>query len=174
MIVILALAVAVIFAIMGMSLFKGRFASCTDSTLEYPMGRLECSGNNVNLNDGLYRPTAWLTPEENFDTFTRAMMQCLTMNTMQWTFLARTSADVTEPGKALATDKNVQNIFFLVIYLIIGGLFVTNLFVRIHFSNMNCLNLMFRLVTDLCKCCCTYFLKLLLRRLLSLSTDLIN
>lgn len=97
MIVLLAFAVATIFAIMGMSLFRGRFSLCSDPSVVYPMGRLECVGTYVN-DQSVMMPSAWTTPEENFDSFTRAIIQCLTMNTMQWANLMRSSMDVTEPG----------------------------------------------------------------------------
>lgn len=97
MIVILAFAVATIFAIMGMSLFKGRFSFCNNPSVIYPMGRTECVGNFF-TEQNVMMPSAWDVPAENFDSFTRAMMQCLTMNTMQWADLMRSASDVTEPG----------------------------------------------------------------------------
>ncbi len=61
-----------VFALIGMGLFGGKFSDCSAPGAEYPGGKVECSGYHVfneGFRNGVMVPRAWQNPFFNFDTF---------------------------------------------------------------------------------------------------------
>lgn len=57
------------FAVIGVGLFQGAFFRCSTPRADYPAGQLECAGSWTRREDGVLIPSAWLNPNNHFDTF---------------------------------------------------------------------------------------------------------
>eukprot|EP00961_Rhodomonas_salina_P221953 3001551-Rhodomonas_salina.1 len=66
-----------------MGMFRGKFHYCSDSTLVFPQGKLDCSGV-VTGAGGFLAPRAWLVPEYNFESFVRSFAMLLCANTLKF------------------------------------------------------------------------------------------
>ncbi len=65
----MALVIYLVFAVVGMQLFSGKFWRCSDGSVE---GVEHCVGNYTA--DGVPRPRHWRNANQNFDNFFVAML----------------------------------------------------------------------------------------------------
>eukprot|EP00281_Chroomonas_sp_CCMP1168_P027748 CAMPEP_0206246660 /NCGR_PEP_ID=MMETSP0047_2-20121206/19385_1 /ASSEMBLY_ACC=CAM_ASM_000192 /TAXON_ID=195065 /ORGANISM="Chroomonas mesostigmatica_cf, Strain CCMP1168" /LENGTH=603 /DNA_ID=CAMNT_0053672113 /DNA_START=264 /DNA_END=2072 /DNA_ORIENTATION=+ len=157
MIFLLALCVTTVFAIIGMAMFKGTFSRCTDVTVQWPRGRSDCSGlawampmlvrgpgidfdsmEGFDVSQAFAMPAVWDAPTENFDSFFRAFVSLLAVNTFNYGEMLVAASASTEKDIMPKHDHNaiLAGIFF-VVYTIASALFVMNLFVAFIIDGFN-------------------------------------
>ena len=120
-----------IFAAIGVQLFKGAFASCTDLTV-----RLEedCVGTFLSYEDidtAVVSIREWSNPDMNFDNIGNGFLTLFAVSTTEgWVDVLHSAQDSTQPGKGpiLQTDRYEINVFFM-IYMLIITFFMINIFV---------------------------------------------
>ena len=119
----IVLALMTVFAIVGMWLFLGSFASCSDETI---MSKSECIGT-----DSEDLPRAWLNPDVgNFDSFGDSMLtlfQAATGDTLP--DLIYQAMDAVGIDKTpVATDWSWSGLYFIA-WLLVGNFMCLSLFV---------------------------------------------
>jgi hypothetical protein len=125
-----------------MGLFGGRFYSCSTPGAEYPGGMAECSGFHVGQagDEGFMVPRAWVNPTYNFDTFTDSVNALFRVNNMNYVVMQFTAMDITELHKSPVQGNSKAYAIFFVLYVIVGALFVMNLFVGFIVDGFNAHN----------------------------------
>jgi hypothetical protein len=125
-----------------MGLFGGRFYSCSTPGAEYPGGMAECSGFHIGTSDdeGFMVPRAWVNPTYNFDTFTDSVNALFRVNNMNYVVMQFTAMDITELHKSPLQGNSKASALFFVLYVIVGALFVMNLFVGFIVDGFNAHN----------------------------------
>eukprot|EP00961_Rhodomonas_salina_P116270 1564820-Rhodomonas_salina.1 len=126
----------VVFSLVGIGLFGGMFFHCTQPGAEWPSGLAECSGLHVRDN-GIMVPRAWESPPHNFDSFYNAMFTLFRVNTLKYVAVVSDAMDITEFQKSPKEGHSMYYSVFFIIYLIIGALFVMNLFVGFIVDGFN-------------------------------------
>lgn len=168
MIILLAASLIVVFACIGMANFKNLFHSCNDATgpAAYPFGKVECAGTYMThvsiitwrgaINDhgshyhkaaplkmdardmSFLSPRAWMLPNQNFDTFPRAMLTLAAVNCFNYGDVLRDASDTTKQDQSPLRDNTaVTAAIFFVTYTISASLFVMNLFVAFIIDGFN-------------------------------------
>jgi voltage-dependent calcium channel L type alpha-1D len=117
--------VITMFATMGMALFKGKFHSCNDRSLDglVGQGKRECIGSMMD-GKGIYMPKAWTLPASNFDSFTvsvKTLCKCLSV---KWVHAFHLSSDVVaqDVQPVLLHSLNIAVVYF--VPLIVMGSFI--------------------------------------------------
>lgn len=135
-VIIFSIFTFVVFGVIGMGLFGGLFFRCSTPGAEYPGGKLECSGHHV-TEDGLLMQRAWYNPEYNFDKFVDAFMTLFRVNTIKYVAIGFDAMDLTDYDQSPKENHSQINSLFFVVYLIVGALFVMNLFVGFIVDGFN-------------------------------------
>jgi cold shock CspA family protein len=129
----------IIFAILGVQLFGGRFDSCNDGDVA---NVTECVGTYTSreteqiamypyafevIETGVERE--WSTPDQNFDSFGSAILSLFQACLMAgWVDIMYMGMDVTEIGQQPEEDNAAQNSMFFVAWVIVGNFFALNVF----------------------------------------------
>lgn len=114
-----------IFAILGVQLFKGKFYSCTDAdvTLES-----ECTGQFEA--EGVNATREWVPPEWGFDNIVQAMLTLFEVSTLErWLDIMYLCIDATEVGKAPEENFTPAVGIFFITFIMFGSFFMLELFV---------------------------------------------
>ena len=127
----------IVFSLVGMGLFGGKLYRCTTPGAEYPGGKTECSGFHVLADTGFMLQRVWDRPPHHFDTFSASMTTLFRVNTIKYVAIMNDIIDITEYNKSPVEDAQPYYAVFLVAYLIIGVLFVMNLFVGFIVDGFN-------------------------------------
>eukprot|EP01047_Picozoa_sp_COSAG01_P007944 COSAG01_NODE_306_length_19162_cov_14.196611_20_plen_1802_part_00 len=128
------------FGILGVGLFAGKFYRCdcggewgvperncthSDWVLrgEHPaLDRQECEGQGG----------AWANPPANFDNIFEALRALFISSTTEgWVDIMYSGLDANELGKQPVQDINFASSVFFVAFILIGSLFITNLFIGV-------------------------------------------
>ena len=126
-----------IFSLMAMGLFGGKLHSCNDPSVAYPMGKADCVHIFV-TEEGVVMPSSWDTPYTfNFDTYTDSLISLFQVSTFKYVSILYACMDVTEIDKAPQMNNQVESSIFFIIYILMGGLFVMNLFVAFIIDGFN-------------------------------------
>lgn len=119
-----------IFATIGVQLFKGRFASCTDSSAR---NRAQCVGTYVN-NVGLMSHRTWMNPDLHFDDFGAAMISLFVCSTTDnWIdYFLHTSVDIPNVlhDNPLQNNKPYNAIYFIV-FIVVSNWLVIRLLIGV-------------------------------------------
>ena len=128
-----------VFALLGMSLFGGRFYSCNTPGAEYPGGKALCSGSHVlEAGDASYVvPRAWSNPAFHFDDFSSSLETIYRIGTLKYVSVMYAAMDVTAVDQNPQTNFSIEYSLFFVIFLILGGLFVVNIVVAFTVDGIN-------------------------------------
>ena len=128
-----------VFALMGMSLFGGRFYYCNTPGAEYPSGMTECSGSHVLETSGTAYmvPRCWNNPSFSFDDFPTALLTIFRMGTFKYVNVIQAAMDVTFINKSPEPLFSHPYAIFFFIFLILGSLFVTNTIVAFTVESVN-------------------------------------
>lgn len=122
-----------IFAILGVNLFKGVFGACNDEGL----ARSACVGQFVDAT-ATNATRAWETPFANFDNVGSAMLTLFQVATLSdWASIARSSIDATGRDTAPEVGTNQFALFYYFAFIIIGSFFSLNLFIGVVIDNFN-------------------------------------
>lgn len=74
-------------------------------------------------------PRTWENPRNHFDTYYEAILTLFRINTVKYVGIMFDVMDVTEINMSPSPNFSSENSLFFVAYLIVGALFVMNLFV---------------------------------------------
>ena len=161
-VLLVALLFWLIFGILGMQLFMGAFARCSDEGID---AKVDCIDGQVNTTMDLvwnsvsqscegdatitsnaacadahqlveFRERNWKSDDMNFDNIFNAMETLFEMSTTEgWTAVMYNGVDSRSPELAPVRDHNPPVAFFFVIFEIVANFFILNLFVGIILDN---------------------------------------
>lgn len=122
----------VVFGILGVQLFGGRFWRCTDPSVGH---LIECKGTFESM-AGVATERKWVNSVFNFDNIFQAMLSLFVVVTMdKWFDLAHRGMDVTEVNYQPVKDSNPLNALFFIAFIIIAGFFWVNLLIGAIIDN---------------------------------------
>lgn len=121
----------VIFGILGVHLFMGRFGSCSDPTI---LTRLNCNGTFTCEDEscrGELRERVWANPAVgNFDNLAYAVLTLFEMTTLEmWPQVMYQGIDAYRPDEAPRRDSRMVASVFFIVWILVGSLFIKNLVV---------------------------------------------
>lgn len=122
----------IIFGILGVQLFGGKFWRCTDPSVGHVN---ECVGVFQGA-DGVAAERKWVNSVYNFDHIFQAMMSLFVVATMdKWLDIAHRGMDVTEVNYQPVEDSNPLNVLYFVAFVILASFFWVNLLVGAVIDN---------------------------------------
>uniref|UniRef100_A0A8C6FWT1 Sodium channel protein n=1 Tax=Moschus moschiferus TaxID=68415 RepID=A0A8C6FWT1_MOSMO len=124
-----------IFCILGVSLFSGRFGRCVNATdvksvIDYRIvaNRSQCESGNF----------SWHTPHVNFDNVLMAYLALLQVATFKgWMNIMYAAVDSTEEGQQPQFEARSCMYLYFVVFIIFGSFFTLNLFTGVIIDNFN-------------------------------------
>jgi len=136
----LLIAVFLIFAILGLSLFMGKFYFCTDDSVS---GKTTCTGSFVD--SGYLKPRVWANPRlggyepSSFDNIYDAFMVLFAVATGDsWENVLYCIVDAPgEAGEQPVRDQNRWAGMYLIFFVFVGQLFMLQLFVSVIIDSFN-------------------------------------
>jgi hypothetical protein len=127
----------VIFSLIGVGLFGGKLHACNNPSVGHPMGKADCA-NIYFTGDGLVMPSSWDTPYMfNFDSYGMSLISLFQCSTFKYVSIIYACMDITEVDVAPRLNNQMGFSLFFVVYILIGGLFVMNLFVAFIIDGFN-------------------------------------
>ena len=121
-----------IFAIMGVTLFKGKYYSCVDSNgnVDYSIkNKTQCLST-----DSRY----WYNQKVNFDNVGIAYLALLQMATFEgWQDIMNNGVDTVDVDINFQREASPVVYLYFVIFFIFGSFFTLNLFVGVIIDNFN-------------------------------------
>lgn len=136
-VILFACATFAVFSLIGMGLLGGKLFSCSMPGAEWPGGKLECSGNHLDLETGVMFPRAWIKPTYNFDSSAESVVTLYRMSTNKYVAILAASKDITDFDQSPLDNNSAYMSLFFVVYMIVGYLFVMNLFVGFIVDGFN-------------------------------------
>ncbi|XP_027647564.2 sodium channel protein type 5 subunit alpha [Falco peregrinus] len=127
-----------IFSIMGVNLFAGKFGKCVNLTEEY--SELNTSINDItdckmNNNTG---KIFWVNVKVNFDNVGSGYLALLQVATFKgWMEIMYAAVDSREKNEQPQMEHNLFMYLYFVIFIIFGSFFTLNLFVGVIIDNFN-------------------------------------
>ncbi len=95
-VVLFAVITVLVFAVMGMGFFGGLFFRCTAPDVAFPLGKTECWGTHIDVDNGVLFPRAWIRPPgQNFDSLYHASMTLFQASTFKYVRSVEFAMDVT-------------------------------------------------------------------------------
>ncbi|NXN81088.1 SCN5A protein, partial [Bombycilla garrulus] len=127
-----------IFSIMGVNLFAGKFGKCVNMTDE----NAEINEDIKNKSDcGMYNNTGkifWINVKVNFDNVGSGYLALLQVATFKgWMDIMYAAVDSQEKDDQPKMENNVYMYLYFVIFIIFGSFFTLNLFVGVIIDNFN-------------------------------------
>lgn len=126
-----------IFAIMGVQFFGGKFWKCTldGQTLpaEVVYDKTACiAGAGLNY--------VWENPNINFDNIGYALLALFQVATFEgWMEVIHDAVDISGPDLQPSFESSFESYYFFVLFIIIGSFFILNLFVGVIIDNFSAL-----------------------------------
>lgn len=130
----------VIFSIMGVQFFGGKFGRCVDSdgvlkSVEEVPDRATCE---ILSNSG--EDARWVNPQVNFDNSANGLLALFQVATFEgWMELFEYAVDARGIDKQPKFEAHVEAYYFFVVFIIIGAFFSLNLFVGVIIDRFNTL-----------------------------------
>ncbi|KAF1660148.1 Sodium channel protein type 5 subunit alpha, partial [Aptenodytes patagonicus] len=127
-----------IFSIMGVNLFAGKFGKCVNVTEEDS----ELNSLIDNITDcRMYNNTGkifWVNLKVNFDNVGSGYLALLQVATFKgWTDIMYAAVDSREKNEQPQMEHNIFMYLYFVIFIIFGSFFILNLFVGVIIDNFN-------------------------------------
>ncbi|KAF1609461.1 Sodium channel protein type 5 subunit alpha, partial [Eudyptes chrysolophus] len=127
-----------IFSIMGVNLFAGKFGKCVNLTEEDS----ELNSLIDNITDcGMYNNTGrifWVNLKVNFDNVGSGYLALLQVATFKgWMDIMYAAVDSREKNEQPQMEHNIFMYLYFVIFIIFGSFFILNLFVGVIIDNFN-------------------------------------
>ncbi|XP_049622405.1 sodium channel protein type 11 subunit alpha [Suncus etruscus] len=124
-----------IFCILGINFFSGKFGKCVNETdgnspLNYTFvaNKSECESKNLN----------WTNLRVNFDNVGMAYLSLLQVATFKgWLDIMYAAVDSREQGQQPGYEVNVYMYIYFVVFIIFGSFFTLNLFIGVIIDNFN-------------------------------------
>ncbi|XP_014771226.1 sodium channel protein 1 brain [Octopus bimaculoides] len=116
-----------IFAIMGVQLFAGKFYKCVNET------NMRISPTEVaSKQECLYKNYTWVNSKVNFDNVGGAFLALFQVATFEgWMEIMADAVDVTEVDQQPKFEASVYYYFYFVMFIIFGSFFVLNLVIGV-------------------------------------------
>ncbi|NWX24909.1 SCN2A protein, partial [Aegotheles bennettii] len=128
-----------IFSIMGVNLFAGKFYHCVNTTTDLRFLPEEVS--NVTECESLRMTAAdvrWKNVKVNFDNVGAGYLSLLQVATFKgWTIIMYAAVDSTEIGKQPKYEESLYMYIYFVAFIIFGSFFTLNLFIGVIIDNFN-------------------------------------
>ena len=122
----------VIFGILGMSLFRGKFYMCNDDDVA---GRAECVGTYFDKFD-IEREREWANQEPNFDNIFFAIGALFEMSTSEgWVDLMHMGVDATGVDSQPKQNNSEWAVIYFAAFMLSTFFFLLNLFIGIIMDN---------------------------------------
>ncbi|XP_048586351.1 sodium channel protein 1 brain isoform X2 [Nematostella vectensis] len=122
-----------IFSIMGVQIFGGKFGKCVDEGGEKYSASV-VPNKTVCLSNG-YR---WENSNINFDTVDQGFLALLQVATFEgWMEIMEDAVDATKIDEQPIEENNVSAYLFFVVFIILGTFFTLNLFIGVIIDNFN-------------------------------------
>ena len=126
-IILIGVFILLIFAVIGISLFKGKFWVCSE-TGEGIITREDCLDAGFDYTNGL----------SNFDNFFQAMRTLFILTTTEgWAGVMYTGIDTGGVNMVQIQNRHPYMVIYFVSFMICGALFVMNMFVGVVIDNFN-------------------------------------
>ncbi|XP_053203618.1 sodium channel protein para-like isoform X3 [Panonychus citri] len=125
-----------IFAIMGVQLFAGKFSYCRDRNTEE-----KCDPNeieNKTICDQHNETLEWYTPMVNFDHVLNGYLSLFQVATFKgWTIIMDHAIDSREVNQQPIYENSILMYLYFVFFIIFGSFFTLNLFIGVIIDNFN-------------------------------------
>jgi hypothetical protein len=122
-VIIVLVLVWLMFAILGVSLFGGKFYSCSNDSYD-TKGKCEDAGYT------------WKNTDSNFDNVAEAMLSLFIISSLEgWPDIMYNAVDSTEHKLAPEKDVNPFAAYYFIIFILIGSFFFLNLFIAVVYYN---------------------------------------
>eukprot|EP00004_Rigifila_ramosa_P011837 TRINITY_DN2534_c0_g1_i1.p1 TRINITY_DN2534_c0_g1~~TRINITY_DN2534_c0_g1_i1.p1 ORF type:complete len:1746 (+),score=405.35 TRINITY_DN2534_c0_g1_i1:45-5282(+) len=126
--IIVTILVWFIFAVIGVLLYQGKFEYCNDLSVA---GRDECQGSFLDT-DGFIKVRTWANPPYNFDDVPSAMLALFEVSTLEgWLEIMYSAVDSRGGNLQPVFNYSPGNVFFFLVFIIIGSYFAVNLFIGV-------------------------------------------
>ena len=117
-----------LFAVLGLTIFLGRFYRCNDPSI---IRRENCRGIFENK-AGVMVPRVWANPPYSFDNIFSGMFTlCSVISRRAWLDVLNSGMDITLEGYQPVRNASPLNAIFFVIFLFVGAFFMLKIFVGI-------------------------------------------
>ncbi|NXR76372.1 SCN2A protein, partial [Pycnonotus jocosus] len=128
-----------IFSIMGVNLFAGKFYYCVNTTTDLRFLSEEVSNKsmceNINRTTGDVR---WKNVKVNFDNVAIGYLSLLQVATFKgWMEIMYAAVDSTEVRKQPIYEENLYMYIYFVAFIVFGSFFTLNLFIGVIIDNFN-------------------------------------
>lgn len=124
-IMVVILLIWLVFAILGVSFFAGKMYHCTDLSITT---RSTCEKMGME----------WVNSDSNFDNVFEAMLVLFIISSQEsWPNRMYEGIDAAGVDVAPITDYNPYAAYFYVVYVLIGNMFLVNLFAAVVFNKFN-------------------------------------
>jgi hypothetical protein len=126
----LASFIFLVFGILSINLFGGRLYSCCPENVlsgcedmaQMHLDKVAC------LDAGLF----WVNRPQNFDNMIEALQSLFVVSTLEgWVDIMNTCLDITDVDLAPSYNATTSHAVFFVVFTLLGGFFITNLFVGV-------------------------------------------
>jgi hypothetical protein len=125
--------VCLVFAVMGMAMFRNKYHSCTDTSLDGLLGegRLECSGHFFDPERSYYAQRVWKPPPfgHHFDSLQSSFYVLFRVLTLSWATYFEYAQDAhLEDVQPVPGINMIQAALYFHLFLLVGSFFGLNLF----------------------------------------------
>ncbi|XP_059895143.1 sodium channel, voltage-gated, type I-like, alpha isoform X2 [Gadus macrocephalus] len=124
-----------IFSIMGVNMFAGRFGLCTNASsgLPFPIDQVNNQSQCINCPNAV-----WTYAKINFDHVGAGYLALLQVATFKgWMDIMYAAVDSRGPDEQPVYEINLKMYLFFVIFIIFGAFFTLNLFIGVIIDNFN-------------------------------------
>ena len=120
----------IIFGILGVQLFKGKFYYCDGSDLTGILNKTDC------LNKG--EPYRWVNRKYNFDNLGQALMSLFVLASKDgWVNIMYTGLDAVDVDMQPQVNYSEWRLLYFISFLLLVGFFVLNMFVGVVVENFH-------------------------------------
>uniref|UniRef100_A0A3Q3ACK4 Sodium channel protein n=3 Tax=Euteleostomi TaxID=117571 RepID=A0A3Q3ACK4_KRYMA len=128
-----------IFSIMGVNLFAGKFYRCINTTTGelFPMSEVNNHSECMALKEAT-QEARWINVKVNYDNVGQGYLSLLQVATFKgWMDIMYAAVDSREVGEQPSYEINLYMYLYFVIFIIFGAFFTLNLFIGVIIDNFN-------------------------------------
>uniref|UniRef100_UPI0037E93F19 sodium channel protein type 4 subunit alpha A n=1 Tax=Semicossyphus pulcher TaxID=241346 RepID=UPI0037E93F19 len=128
-----------IFSIMGVNLFAGKFYRCINTTSEelFPMSEVNNKSDCMALQEAT-QEARWVNVKVNYDNVGKGYLSLLQVATFKgWMDIMYAAVDSREVEEQPSYEINLYMYMYFVIFIIFGSFFTLNLFIGVIIDNFN-------------------------------------
>uniref|UniRef100_A0A8C4GZA0 Sodium channel protein n=1 Tax=Dicentrarchus labrax TaxID=13489 RepID=A0A8C4GZA0_DICLA len=128
-----------IFSIMGVNLFAGKFYRCINTTTEelFPMSEVNNRSDCMAIKEAT-QEARWVNVKVNYDNVGKGYLSLLQIATFKgWMDIMYAAVDSREVEEQPSYEINLYMYIYFVIFIIFGSFFTLNLFIGVIIDNFN-------------------------------------